>query len=250
MSDNEILFENRDGLVTIRLNRPEKLNSLTVKLFEELERCVRTIETTVDQVGCVVIRGAGPCFSAGHDLGQIHEGEKLPSPVFQPLIIERLANLPVPVIAAVHSHCYTGALELALAGDIILASADAKFADTHAKWGLAPLWGMSQRLPRRVGAARAAEMMFSCRTYSGAEAAAMGLANACFPAERFDAEVDAFCRQILANSWFSLAANKRLLRDTDGMSLPAGLAYEVVHHPGSDPKMSERIAAFLDRKKK
>ena len=249
MAGNEIIFELRDGLATITLNRPEKLNSMTTELFLQLEACVAKIEAAPEQFGCVVLRGAGPCFSAGNDLKQIHDGDALPYPNFQSLIIERLGNLPIPVIAAVHGHCYTGALELALSSDIILASSDAKFADTHGKWGMVPIWGMSQRLPRRVGRARAAEMMFTSRTYTGEEAAAIGLANACFPAERFDAEVAAFCDLILKNSWFSHRGNKSFLRDTEGMDLASGLAHEIVHHPGLDPQMNERIAAFLSKKK-
>ena len=94
-------------------------------------------------------------LSAGHDLKDIAAGEKPPKPWFQGETIEALANLPQPVISAVHGHCYTGALELALGGDMIVASANAKFADTHARWALTPVWGMSQRLPRRVGEAKA-----------------------------------------------------------------------------------------------
>ena len=88
----------------------------------------------------------------------------------------------LPVISAVHSHCYTGALELALAGDLIIASEDAKFADTHAKWALTR-YGMSQRLPRRVGRTKAMEMMLTARTVGAEEAAALELANQVLPAE-------------------------------------------------------------------
>ena len=88
-----------------------------------------------DGAGVVVLRGAGRCFSAGHDLGDIAGGEKLPRPRFQSHVIERLADLPLPVITAVHGHCYTGALELALAGDIIFAAEKPRFADTHAEMG-------------------------------------------------------------------------------------------------------------------
>jgi enoyl-CoA hydratase/carnithine racemase len=152
------------------------------------------------------------------------------------------------VISAVHGHCYTGALELALAGDIILAAENAKFADTHARWALTPVWGLSQRLPRRVGTAKAREMMFTCRTYSGREAEAMGLANACLPDATFLEGVDAWTAEIAANSPFSHAANKRLLDQTDGLALPAGLAHEVYRGEGVGPDMRERIAAFGARK--
>ena len=242
---SEVLFESRDGLAVITLNRPAKLNSLTVEMFQELLVHVERIEKSPEEFGVVLLRGAGKCFSAGHDLGQINEGESLPFPNFQPLIVERLANMPPPLVVAVHSHCYTGALELALAGDIILASENAKFADTHGKWGMSPLWGMSQRLPRRIGPAKAAEMMFTAATIPGPEAERIGLANTCFPDASFEAEVEAFCQSILANSWFSHKANKRLMIDTDGMPLSSGLAHEVFHHPGVDPDMHQRIAKFL-----
>ena len=143
-----------------------------------------------------------------------------------------------------HSHCYTGALELALAGDIILASENAKFADTHAKWSLTPVWGMSQRLPRRVGKTKAAEMMLTAQTYSGRQAEAMGLANICYADEGFYDDVAKFCEMMLANSWFSLRALKKLLRETDGLDLAAGLAHEIYKSEGVGPDMQERIAGF------
>ena len=146
-----VVREDADGLTTLILNRPEKLNALNVELFSALDNHVAQLAREERTIGVVVVRGAGRCFSAGHDLADIATGEKLPRPNFQAGIIERLANLPQVVISAVHGHCYTGALELALAGDIIFAAESAKFADTHAKWALTPIWGLSQRLPRRVG---------------------------------------------------------------------------------------------------
>jgi enoyl-CoA hydratase len=213
-----VLREDRDGLATLTLNRPEKLNSLNVEMFIELRAHVDQIARETDRIGLVVVRGSGKCFSAGHDLADIAKGERPPKPNFQSETIERLADLPQPVISAVHGHCYTGALELALAGDLIVAAESAKFADTHARWALTPIWGMSQRLPRRVGPSKAREMMLTCRTYSGVEAAAMGLANICVPDDSFDTELRALADTILANSWFSHRANKRLLIETDGLA--------------------------------
>lgn len=128
----------------------------------------------------------------------------------------------------------TGGLELVLAADIIICAEGAKFADTHAKWDLVPIWGLSQRLPRRVGMAKAREMMFASRMYSGVEAAAMGLANICVP----DADLD-----ILANSARSNRAMKRLTVDTDGMTLAAGVAWELHRSEGHGPDMAGRIKA-------
>ncbi|BCW87498.1 Short-chain-enoyl-CoA hydratase [Alphaproteobacteria bacterium SO-S41] len=241
-----VVRSDKDGVATLTLNRPDKLNALNVELFSALDAHVRDIQK--NPVAIVVLRGAGRCFSAGHDLGDIAAGEKLPKPHFQSNVIERLADLPLPVIAAVHGHCYTGALELALVGDIIFASANAKFGDTHAKWALTPVWGLSQRLPRRIGTYKAREMMFTCRTYSGTEAAAMGLANMCVPDADFESGLAALTAEIAANSSFSHAANKRLLRETDGLPLATGLAQEVYRGEGRGPDMEARIGAFTRRK--
>lgn len=236
------------GVAHLTLNRPDKLNALNIALFEALEAHIAEIEHR--PVGAVVLRGAGNCFSAGHDLGDIAVGEKPPRPNYQSHVIERLADLPLPVISAVHGHCYTGALELALAGDLILAAESARFADTHAKWALTPMWGMSQRLPRRVGTYKAREMMFTCRTYSGRQAEAMGLANVCVADAEFDEALRALTAEILSNSSFSHAANKRLLLQTDGLPQRQGLAHEIYHNEGRGPDMAERIAAFTNKSKK
>ena len=241
-----VLRADSGGVAQLTLNRPDKLNALNVEVFEALEAHVADLEQA--PAGVVVLRGAGRCFSAGHDLGDIATGEKLPRPNYQSHVIERLANLAAPVITAVHGHCYTGALELALVGDIILAAESAKFGDTHARWALTPVWGLSQRLPRRVGTYKAREMMFTCRTYSGRQAEAMGLANACVPDAEFDAALDALTAEILANSSFSHAANKRLLLHTDGLPVDAGLAHEIYYGEGRGPDMAERIDRFTKRK--
>jgi enoyl-CoA hydratase/carnithine racemase len=215
-------------------------------MFAELRAHVAALRGD-DSVGCVVLRGAGKCFSAGHDLSDIAAGEAVPSRGWHSETLRLMEKLPKPVIAAVHGHCYTGALEVALACDYIIAADDARFGDTHAKWALTPVWGMSQRLPRRVGPYKAREMMFTCRTYSGREAAEIGLANICVPDNAFDAQLEALSAQILANSWFSHRANKRLLRDTDGLPLEAGLAREVYYGEGRGPDMEERIAGFSSK---
>ncbi|WP_439814595.1 enoyl-CoA hydratase/isomerase family protein [Zavarzinia sp. CC-PAN008] len=239
-----VLRHDQDGIATLTLNRPDKLNALTVALFEELRAHVETLATQTETVGVVLLKGAGKCFSAGNDLGAIAAGDRPRDPRLQGTTIEKLANLPQPVIVGVHGHCYTGGLELALAADILVAAESAKFADTHGKWALTPVWGMSQRLPRRVGPYKAREMMLTSRTYSGRQAEAMGLANVCVADDAFEAEIDSLARTMVANSWFSLRANKRLLIATDGMTLGEGLSWEVHRTEGLGPDAAERIAGF------
>jgi enoyl-CoA hydratase len=235
-----------NGLCWLTLNRPDKLNSLTVGMFQELRKHVIDLKKD-DNVGAVILRGAGKCFSAGHDLGDIAEGEKVPSPGWHSETLRMMEKLPKPIIAAVHGHCYTGALEVALAADFIIASANAKFADTHAKWALTPIWGMSQRLPRRVGISTAKRLMFTAETVRADEALRMGLCETVYADDTFEADIESFARSILANSSFSHAANKHLLEATDNDALDAGLQWEITENQGVGPDMHERISRFMKK---
>ena len=241
-----VLREDRDGLAILTLNRPDKLNSLTVGMFEELRKHVLALDKD-DSIGCVVLRGAGRCFSAGHDLADIAEGEAVPSRGWHSETLRLMERLPKPVIVAVHGHCYTGALEVALAADFIIAAESAKFGDTHAKWALTPIWGMSQRLPRRVGIATAKRLMFTAEMFGAAEALRIGLAELVVPDAEFDAAIDGIARQILANSPFSHAANKRLLEATDARDMDSGLQWEILNNEGVGPDMQARIGAFMGK---
>lgn len=242
MTERIVRTDREDGLCTLTLNRPDKLNALDTQAFEELDAHLAALEQQADRVGCVVVRGAGRAFCAGADL---HAMGKTPvAPTFKPGVIERLGNLPQPVIAAVHGVCYTGGLELALACDFMVADATARFADTHGKWGLVGAWGMSQRLPRRVGTAVAKRLMMTGVAVDADAALAMGLVDLLAGEGGLDAEVSVFAEAILANSWHTNRAVKRLLTDTEGMPLATGLAHEHYRSPGNAPDHQERIARF------
>ena len=247
MSESNLVTRNDlDGAAYLTLNRPDKLNALTVGMFEELRAHVIQLGKD-DDISCVVISGAGKCFSAGHDLADIAGGERVPSRGWHSETLRMMELLPKPVIAAVHGHCYTGALEVALAADYIVAAESAKFADTHAKWALTPVWGMSQRLPRRVGISTAKKMMFTAATLNAEEALRVGLAECVFSDDTFEAEIQAMCEGIVANSSFTHQANKKLLETTDGKALDAGLQWEVFASEGRGPDMEERINGFMKK---
>ena len=239
-----VLREDNDGVATLTLNRPEALNALSPSLFVELRAHIDAIAATPDTIGCVVLRGAGRAFSAGNDIKAIQGGERAPSVHFQAETIDAIEALPQPVIAQVHGHCYTGALELALGCDFIVAGESARFADTHGKWSMTPTWGMSQRLPRRIGVARAKQMMFTGTPRSGSEAAEFGLANLCVPDADLDSTVAAMAATIVANSWHTLRADKSLVNEGQEFALREGLAYERRTSPGAGPDMAERLKAF------
>ena len=236
-----ITRDDAEGLCTLTLNRPEKLNALDAPAFEELDRHLSALAPD-ERIGCIVVRGAGRGFCAGADLKAM--GGVALDTASKSRVIERLGLLPQPVIAAVHGVCLTGALELALACDFILADGSARFADTHGKWGLVSQWGMSQRLPRRIGMAAAKRMMMTGCTVEAAEAHRMGLVDVLAPEGGLHELVARFAADVLASSRHTNVATKRLLRETEGMPLAQGLAHEHYRHPGFAPDYKERIARF------
>ena len=242
MSEQRITREDAGGLCTLTLNRPDKLNALDTAAFEALDTHCAALEQAADSIGCVVLRGNGRAFCAGADLGAI--GKAPIAPRFKPGVIDRLARLPQPVIAAVHGICFTGGLELALACDFIIAEAGARFADTHGKFGLVGAWGMGQRLSRRIGTPAAKRMMMTARILQADEARDIGLIDILVETGRLDAAIASLSAEILANSWHTNFAAKRALRETDGMPLAQALAHENYSYPGNAPDMQERIDRF------
>jgi enoyl-CoA hydratase/carnithine racemase len=241
-----VLRENSGGTTTLTLNRPEKLNALTKDLFEALNRHVVAIGRESKKVGLVILRGAGANFSAGYDMEEVLEYVNAHAkPHFHSEVIQRIADLPQPVMSVVQGHCSTGALELALAADLIVASGSARFSDVYGRWGLTPVWGLSLRLPHRIGRAKASEMMFTCRSYTGRQAEAMHLANFCFPDDQLEAEVAALSADILSNSWYANQVNKRALLETDGLSLSDAHALEFFKNEGLAPDAARRITKFF-----
>lgn len=233
-----------NGLSILSLNRPEALNALSPNLFVELRAHIDAIAESIDTIGCVILCGKGRSFSAGNDLKAIQSGEVAPSRHFQAETLDAIEALPQPVIAAVQGHCYTGSLELALACDLLVAADDARFADTHGKWGMSPTWGMSQRLPRRVGLLKAKEIMFSGRIVGGEEAAGIGLANCCVPKDELMDRTIAMARGFLENSWFTLRADKMLVNKGLNYTLADGLQFERSNSPGRGPDLEERLKNF------
>ena len=239
-----VLREDREGVAWLKLNRPETLNALSPSLFVELRAHLEAIAGATDTVGCVVLQGSGRSFSAGNDLKAIQAGDRAPTPTFQAETIDFLEALPQPVIASVHGYCYTGALEVVLGCDLVVAAESAQFADTHGRWSMTPTWGMSQRLPRRLGVSRAKMMMFTAAPVAAREALSIGLADLVVGDEEREARTADLARTMLGHSWHTLRADKRLVNEGQRYTLAEGLAYERRTSPGAGPDMAERLAAF------
>ena len=236
-----VLRNDANGVATLTLNRPEKLNALNPPAFSALRAHLDAI-TTDESVRCVVLTGAGRSFCAGNDLESIAKGERHETPLYAPETVDVLARLPQPTIAKIRGHCFTGGLELALACDLLVAGSTATLSDTHGKWGLAPVWGMSVRLTERVGPSKAKQMMFTARRVDAATALSIGLVDQAVDDADLDATVDALAAEITANSAGTNRIVKRLVHDRLASTHDEALLHERTQPYGLPDDMAERMA--------
>ena len=175
-SQSIVLVDKQDGVATVTLNRPEKLNALNREL--RLAFCHTMQELRRDpKLRVVVITGAGRAFCVGLDLRELGTRAGGIRDEGDATFIAVIDDMEVPVIAAVNGFAITGGFELALACDIVIAAEEAQFADTHARVGVMPGGGMSARLPRAVGIRKAKELSLTGNYFSAHEAERLGLVN-------------------------------------------------------------------------
>ncbi len=167
-NDDVLLIETADRVRTLTLNRPQSRNALSSALRKQFFAALRDAEAD-DAVDVVILTGADPVFCAGLDLKELGDTTELPdiSPKWPPMT--------KPVVGAINGAAVTGGLEIALYCDILIASEQARFADTHARVGLLPTWGLSVRLPQKVGVGMARRMSLTGDYLSAAEALQAGL---------------------------------------------------------------------------
>ncbi|MDP0399908.1 enoyl-CoA hydratase/isomerase family protein [Tsukamurella strandjordii] len=240
-----VLLRVEDHVASITLNRPEKLNAINAAMVDDLAAALDRVRAGIADgaVRVLVLTGAGRAFSAGFDLGSI-VGSPVDFAVRTGDVVDSIEQLDVPVIAKVRGPAMTGALEVALTADLIVAAENAKFADTHAKWGLVPQWGLSVRLPERVGDATAKLMTFTARVFSGTEAARIGLADLAVPEADLDGAVAALAAEIADNSAEAIAIYKKLYADARVLDRRAALDAERRHSRGTASDTAERVERF------
>lgn len=180
-----IQIQSDNGVTTVTLNRPEALNALSVEMREAIVSTFVSLAGD-DATRVIILTGAGRGFSAGLDLKELgREGMRRGTSNSPDITGDTLSNavraVGVPVIAAINGFAITGGFELALMCDILVASTNAQFADTHVRMGVVPGWGLSQRLARLVGASRAKELSFTGNFLSAADAERWGLVNRVLP---------------------------------------------------------------------
>jgi enoyl-CoA hydratase/carnithine racemase len=218
----------QDGIGLMTLDRPAAMNAITVELAHALEHGIRDLAT---RARVIVIRGEGGNFCAGGDRDELQRlrAAGSPRPLFESFhrACAAIAEVDVPVIAAVEGHACAGGFELALACDIVLVRDDAKLSDIHSNHGMVPGGGSTQRLPRLVGVQRALALILSGDRLSGADAVGWGLAYRAFAPATFEAGVRDFATRLAAKDRDVLRRIKRAVRDGLELPLAAGIGLEL-----------------------
>ncbi|GIW39786.1 MAG: crotonase [Candidatus Binatia bacterium] len=254
MSATRLRIEDREGVRWITIDRPEARNALDETTLRELLRAARDIRRD-ETVRVAVLTGAGDrAFVAGADIRAMERLSPLEAKRFSRLgqkLTQALEDLPVPVLAAVQGFALGGGLELALACDWIVAARSARFGQPEVGLGLVPGFGGTQRLARRVGAARARELVFTGRTIDADEAYRLGLVERVVEDGRLRDEVDAVARELAAKPRVALAQAKAALQVSTEVDLATGLRYEneAFALTFSTEDAREGMRAFLEKRK-
>ncbi|MEV5835610.1 enoyl-CoA hydratase/isomerase family protein [Nocardia sp. NPDC052112] len=244
-----VLTEVTDGVGTITLNRPDRMNAITVELGARLHLA---LNEAAARAKVIVIRGSGGNFCAGgdfHELERLREdGRDAMAPLFANFraACDAIAELPVPVICAVEGYATAGGFELAQAADIVLIHENAVLADIHSRYGQVPGGGSTQRLPRLVGRQRALAHILTGDRLTADDAVAWGLAYRKYSASEFGSGVRAFAEQLSTKNPTALARSKRLVYQGLGMPLAEGLSleFEAVLDHLAGPSAADGIGSF------
>lgn len=223
-----VLLEKSDGVATITLNRPEAMNALSHALRGELFAACQNISQDKD-IRAVIVTGAGErAFTAGLDLKELGEqglgAATDQNPARNPC--RALESLNVPVIGAINGVAITGGFELALACDVRIASTNARFADTHARVGIIPGWGLSQKLSRFIGLSRACELSFTGQFLDAKTACDWGLVNHVYAADELMPKARALAADMASIDPEFLKAYKKLIFDGYDRNFKDALALE------------------------
>lgn len=224
-------YEVRDGIASIRLNRPERLNAVTPELIEGLVSALERAQA--DEVGAVVLSGNGRAFCAGHDL---RDNASAPGPeqVWRDVqriqdVMRLVRRLPCPVIASVHGYALGAGCEFALCSDLVVAAESAQFGFPEVGVGLSVTGGISHVLPLAVGLARAKELLLVGERFSAAEGKSWNLLNEVVPDSALEDRTWAFARQLATRPRLAMALAKHALDGGPGAPLESALVTEIHH---------------------
>lgn len=254
MSYETIILETKDGVGTLTLNRPEKLNAIDRRMIEELGNAL--VETSKDTgIRALVITGAGRGFCSGADVGDMAQAavpiENRYWTQMAHKIVLGLTDLEKPVIAKVNGAAVGIGCSLALSADMIIASESARFSLIFSRIGLIPDGGSLFHLPRLVGPAKAKELIFTAKMIDAKEAERIGLINKAVPADELDNEVNMLAKQLAEGPTAAFGIAKKIINKGLSMDLGSVLECEAFGQAiaGTTQDAQEGVVAFLEKRK-
>jgi len=252
MSYEFLTFEVAERIATITVNRPDKLNALNDATILELGRAIEEARGR-DDVGAVILTGAGRAFIAGADISELSAQTPVTAKARAQrgqTIFRRFETSPKPTIAAVNGFALGGGCELAMCCHVRIASEHAKFGQPEVKLGIVPGYGGTQRLPRLVGQGRALQLLLTGEMIDAPEAFRIGLVNRVVPAGELLGAARAMLGQVLANGPLATALCIEAVDRGLGMSLEEGLALEATQFGllSATSDMGEGMRAFLEKR--
>jgi len=254
MSYQTLLYNSKNSIASITINRPDKLNALNKQAKQELAQLLDSIKHDSD-THVVIITGAGEkSFVAGTDIGELVELNTESGKLFAQggqEVFDRIENLGKPVIAAVNGYALGGGCELALACHIRIASENAKFGQPEVNLGIIPGYGGTQRLARLIGKGRAMEMILTGDQIDAQEALRIGLVNKVVPLGELMKTAESIAQKILSKGQLAIRLALKAVNITDETNLTDGLALEASLFGvccGSED-FKEGTKAFLEKRK-
>jgi 2-(1,2-epoxy-1,2-dihydrophenyl)acetyl-CoA isomerase len=252
-----VLLESRQGsIVTLAMNRPDRLNALNNELSTAINETLARIANDLS-VHVVILTGAGRAFCAGGDLGAIGKGrERGDVAELAPILrsgmqaVLKMRTMPQPVIAAINGAAAGAGMNLALAADVRIATEDATLGQNFAKVGLFPDYGGTYFLPQLVGPSFAAEMFYTGEMIDAKTAHRLGIVNHIVPADRLEAEARTYAEKIANGPQVAIRAAKHTLFAQEEKALVAALELEVEHQLKCfhSQDCQEGIRAFLEKR--
>jgi len=253
MGYQTLLFELKDGVALITINRPDKLNALNDQVLEELASAAERLATE-DPIQGAILTGAGrKAFVAGADIGELAQQGPFDGKARAlrgQAVLRRLETCGKPLLAAVNGYALGGGCELAMACHLRIASENARFGQPEVKLGIAPGYGGTQRLPRLVGKGNALYLILTGEMIDAGEAHRIGLVNKVVPAEQLLAEAEKMLRGILAMGPLAVRVALEAVERGLGMTLEDGLLLEANHFGllAGTRDMKEGLTAFLEKR--
>lgn len=223
MPEPLVLVEKDAGTAVVTLNRPQARNALSRELRTALADTFEELQADPD-TAVVILTGAGRAFCAGVDLKELSSGSA--EGVREVDMMRSIRRFEGPIIGAINGYAVTGGFELALACDVLIASTEASFADTHARVGFLPGWGLSQILPRLVGISRAKEISLTGNFIPAEQAEAWGLVNRVVPPADLLPTCKALAADMLSCDRRTMLGYKRLIDEGFGMPFAEAMAME------------------------